>query len=163
MEFSQSAILTHYDKRIVNALKKIGYLKSEYSSEPKKSVTYHYCIVTYCFTGLYCVVPRDQALSNNPRITWLTKDRINCGDNQELFLGIAAINNRTSKFQFFMTDKAKKGCDFDTIGNPVMWVNGCEPEHGDMLGEYYHKMSISELISNKDKLKNKVPPYLFNE
>lgn len=77
-------------------------------------------------------------------------DAIDCGTNEDLFLALAALRSETSKLQWFVCDKVKKGSggNLDKVGNWFKWINGFEPEVGDMLGIYYHKATVEEIIEH---------------
>ena len=86
---------------------------------------------------------------------------INCGDNEALFLAIAALNNESDYMQWFVTEVdqqwinqgtwAKKGSLFICLvknlypdGKRKAFCNTVVP---------CHKATVEELIANKDKLK----------
>lgn len=68
--------------------------------------------------------------------------------NEDVFIGLAALRDDTSKMQLFVCDKTKQGTLFSHCkpGDLFWWTCGFEPETGDMLGVYYHKASDEEIV-----------------
>lgn len=79
---------------------------------------------------------------------------IDCGTNEELFLALASLRDDTAFMQWFVCDKEKPGAlGLERKGNWFLWTIGTEPEAGDMLGVYYHKATVKEIIRHFSKNK----------
>lgn len=96
-----------------------------------------FCIATSPVNCNYHIIIKGAFDDTNPHYTWNCAGRIDCGANEELFLGIAALRDDTSANQYWVFDQ-----DF--------------PPHyqkGDFTMGYFHRCScychvatVNELI-----------------
>lgn len=96
-----------------------------------------FCIATSPVNCNYHIIIKGAFDDTNPHYTWNCAGRIDCGTNEELFLGIAALRDDTSANQYWVFDQ-----DF--------------PPHyqkGDFTMGYFHRCScychvatVNELI-----------------
>lgn len=137
MRFTQSCFIRKNSKELQNELKKMGY-------ETNSITTDTGCIATASIAGAFIVINEWQWDSVDPRITWNNKDRVDCGDNEDLFLAIAAINDENDYMQWFVCDDGvsmfridQKGFSADKFVHEYMtgW---------DTTG--YRKATVKELI-----------------
>lgn len=137
MRFTQSCFIRKNNKELQNELKKMGY-------ETNSITTNKGCIATTSIVGVFTVINEWQWDSADPRITWNNKDRLDCGDNEDLFLAIAAINDENDYMQWFVCDDGvsifridQKGFSADKFVHEYMtgW---------DTTG--YRKATVKELI-----------------
>lgn len=137
MRFTQSCFIRKNSKELQNELKKMGY-------ETNSIITDTGCIATSSTFGAFTVINKWQWDSPDPRITWNNKNRVDCGDNEDLFLAIAAMNDKNDYMQWFVCDDGvsmfridQKGFSADNFVHEYMtgW---------DTTG--YRKATVKELI-----------------
>lgn len=148
--FVQSASVEFYSKYIVLWLLEMGYKPSQPNDLKFREHSTEIGIETSAEKGTFSVLDKHSMHRTDSTM-------IQCKDNVTLFLGLAALRTNTSKKQYFMTDitDSRKISVIGEAGSIWVWWNGFEPEAGDMLAKgYYHKMSVDELLQNKDKLKS---------
>lgn len=73
--------------------------------------------------------------NKDPRITWDAAGRIDCGDNEELFLALAALRDDTDRYQWFITPE---GC----------WVYNKGYESISEVSYEWHKATPTEIIAH---------------
>lgn len=137
MRFTQSCFIRKNSKELQNELKKMGY-------ETNSNITDTGCIATASIAGAFIVINEWQWNSVDPRITWNNKDRVDCGDNEDLFLAIAAINDENDYMQWFVCDD---GVSMFRIDQKGMSVDKFVHEYmtgWDTTG--YRKATVKELI-----------------
>lgn len=137
MRFTQSCFIRKNSKELQNELKKMGY-------ETNSIITDTGCIATSSIIGAFIVINEWQWDSADPRITWNNKDRLDCGDNEDLFLAIAAMNDENDYMQWFVCDDGvsmfridQKGFSADKFVHEYM-------DGWDTTG--YRKATVKELI-----------------
>lgn len=137
MRFTQSCFIRKNSKELQNELNEIGY-KSTNNLVDKG------CIATSSMHGVYTVIDEWQWSSGNPHVTWNNGFRIDCGNNEDLFLAIAAINDENDYMQWFICDNEvsmfridQKGFSADKFVHEYM-------DGRDTTG--YRKATVKELI-----------------
>jgi hypothetical protein len=130
--FIQSAFIRKNSPYLQEKLKEMGYKTDSTSVDTK-------CIATSSTHNSFTVIAESRFDSTNPHVTWNNGNRIDCGDNENLFLAIAALRDDSDYMQWF-TDGEKwiqnKQNDIEVIkygpGNPIN----------------FHKATINELIEH---------------
>ena len=113
-------------------------------------------IATSQITSHYTTISQKMYDDFNPHSTW-SNNRIDCGDNKELFLALAALRDDTDKYQWFystgwtnfegnpLPDKWVF-CDQDTLEH-FAWVNNSPNSY--KTG--WKKANVEELINHFSK------------
>lgn len=91
-------------------------------------------------------------LQNNPDIDI----SIDCGTNEEFFLGIAALRDDTNKFQWFIAESSLSVSFDDAIGNDHYFVEpkgsfffwGIEYQNSTIILGNFRKATVDELIEH---------------
>lgn len=111
------AFIRHYNKELVDKLKRLGFEFSGYGdlySEQK-------CIVTSCnyYNRNYSYIRDWMFDCTDSHITW-RHNRVDCGDDEKLFLGIVALKNPDNDLYhwFYSTGWT----DFEGKPIPDKWV-----------------------------------------
>lgn len=76
---------------------------------------------------------------------------IDCGDNEKLFLAIAALRDDSDKMQWFVSDYEISNHKTGEILLPVGYWNQCTEEYFsdyELSVEYWHKATTKELIEH---------------
>lgn len=109
-----------------------------------------FCIATSPVNCNYHIIIKGAFDDTNPHYTWNCAGRIDCGTNEELFLGIAALRDDTDDNQLFTNGKGDWGIYRDGSDGslPGMDFYGM-PNDFNLL--YYHKATINELIEHFNK------------
>lgn len=95
--FTQSVFIRKNNAKLKRKLKEIGYDVDELSLTSE-------CIATAATIKKAVGISQKSFDDPNPYRTWNCADRIDCGDNEELFLAIAALNDENDKFQYFVLE-----------------------------------------------------------
>lgn len=99
-----------------------------------------FCIATSPVNCNYHIIIKGAFDDTNPHYTWNCAGRIDCGTNEELFLGIAALRDDTDKNQWF-TD-GDKWIQCPEIKFSTYWAyNDIEVDANTI-----HKATVNELI-----------------
>lgn len=98
--FTQSCFVKSIDPSLIQELERIGYTRSECCNPNGDS------IVTNSNFGRYTIINSALFYDKDPRVTW-DYNRIDCKDNEELFLAIAALRDDTDYMQWFMIPHTK--------------------------------------------------------
>lgn len=131
--FTQSCFIKSIDASLIQKLERIGYIKSECCSPNGDS------IVTNSNSGRYTIINSELFYNEDPRVTW-NCDRIDCKDNEKLFLAIAALrNDDMPDYQWFVWD------DDEDFGDKFKQYIPGEHWEGWWWFEV-HKASVKELI-----------------
>ena len=96
--FTQSCFIRKNTSELRNKLEELGYTTSTICKGGN--------IATSSVLGKYSIISDWQLNSTNPHITWNNGHRIDCGENEELFLAIAALRDDRDYMQWF-TDGEK--------------------------------------------------------
>lgn len=96
MTFTKACFIRKNTPELRNKLKELGYEPSEWVSDDNEL-----CLAT----GMdkFITIKNETFDSCNPHTTWNCAGRIDCNDNEELFLAIAAIRNDTDIYQWFIS------------------------------------------------------------
>lgn len=130
--FIQSAFIRKNSPYLQEKLKEMGYKTDSTFVDTG-------CIATSLTHGSFTVIRESRFDSTNPHVTWNNGNRIDCGNNEDLFLAIAALRDNSDYMQWF-TDGEKwiqnKHNDIEVIkygaGNPIN----------------FHKATVEELIKH---------------
>lgn len=149
--FLQSAFVDTYSRRAILWLLKFGYKPADPRDLEMPDQPDEMGIVTSAATGTFTIMPSVVIHYDD------TKDPmgIHCNRNVEMFLGLTALRDDTSKDQYFKTDitDPRKVSVIGAAGTCWVWYNGFEPEVGDMLEKgFYHKMSVPEILNDQHVL-----------
>lgn len=98
--FIQSAFIRKNSPYLQEKLKEMGYKTDSISVNTG-------CIATSSTHDSFTVIAESRFDSTNPHVTWNNGNRIDCGDNEELFLAIAALRDDTDYMQWFMIPHTK--------------------------------------------------------
>ena len=123
--FIQSAFIRKNSPYLQEKLKEMGYKTDSISVNTR-------CIATSSTHGSFTVIDESRFDSINPHVTWNNSNRIDCGDNEELFLAIAALRDDTDYMQWF-TDGNIWEVSNNDLPSRYMQLNG-------------HKATVEELI-----------------
>lgn len=93
--FIQSAFIRKNSPYLQEKLKEMGYKTDSTSVDTK-------CIATSSTHNSFTVIAESRFDSTNPHVTWNNGNRIDCGNNEELFLAIAALRDDTNDHQWFI-------------------------------------------------------------
>lgn len=93
--FIQSAFIRKNSPYLQEKLKEMGYKTDSISVNTG-------CIATSSTHDSFTVIDESRFDSINPHVTWNNGNRIDCGDNEELFLAIAALRDDTNNHQWFI-------------------------------------------------------------
>ena len=142
--FTHSCFIRKNNKRLKKELENLGYDTSKIKTENN-------CIATSTVTSSAIEITEDLFDSCNPYITWNCVGRIDCKDNEELFLAIASLRNDTDKDQWFIMD-VEAYVDI-SVGD---WFKATDINGKYHVGikidpMYCHKATIEELINHFKK------------
>jgi hypothetical protein len=97
-------------------------------------------IATAQITSHYTTISQKMYDDSNPHSTW-SNNRIDCGDNEELFLAIAALRDDKPDYQWFVwDDENDKGDKFKQYIPEEPWQ--------DWWWFEVHKATVKELIEH---------------
>jgi hypothetical protein len=113
--FTQAICLTHYSDEFIARLEMIGYVKSVFSTS-RHATRDDFCILTSVIQKSenpeYIVISKEEALSEDPGISWINKSAGRyVTDNEGLAFDLATLrDDDTDKYQIFVLD-----CNLDTM------------------------------------------------
>lgn len=94
--FLQSAFIRKNTPELRTALEALGY-KASFGNINNDS------IATSSITNTYSCISMSIFDNENPHINWKANGkRIDCGDNEDLFLALAALRNDKPDYQWFL-------------------------------------------------------------
>ena len=129
--FTQSCFIRKNTSELRNKLEELGYTTSTICKGGN--------IATSSILGKYSIISDWQLNNTNPHITWNNGHRIDCGENEELLLAIAALRDDSDYMQWF-TDGEKwlqnKQNDIEVI------------RYGEDNLINFHKATVEELIEH---------------
>lgn len=138
--FIQSCYIKKNTKELREKLKSLGYKLNHGKAWGK----YLACFKTEDTNECKFVASPDYDLKNMPNFT----NSINCGENEDLFLAIAAIRDDSDYMQYFVCDEDyitysmnehKKG-EFILFDGVKAHINKAKP--------FWHKATVQELIEH---------------
>lgn len=134
--FTQECFIRKNTQEIMKNLRDIGYCESDFCYGDCE------CIYVNCFEyGAYGEVDKNTELLSNA---------IDCGDNEELFLAIAALRDDSDKHQLFFHNKDIE-CEYpiECIHDKfhLIQVDEYLSKYKDRKNEY-HKATVEELIKH---------------
>lgn len=121
--FTQSCYIRKISKDLSKKLESLGYKESKFVVFASPEIT-----ATYCKSGKYAVTVENPALLN----------AIDCGENEELFLSIAALRDDNDYMQYF------KAAEVDRL---LLCRDKCI-EDCTTFHELYRKLTPEELIEH---------------
>lgn len=126
MIFTKACFIRKNTPELRNKLKELGYEPSEWVSDDNEL-----CLAT----GMdkFTTIKNETFDSCNPHTTWNCAGRIDCNDNEELFLAIAAIRNDTDIRQWFVSPEG-------------IFVFNKKNEHISEVSLKWRKATVEELI-----------------
>ena len=143
--FTQKCFIRKNTAGLRRKLRKMGYTECMTLGDLS-------CIVisnnNYCWNGSFDLVSSD--VVNN---IGFRKPHIDCGDNEDLFLAIAALRDDTDKYKCITNGKIFMTCEKDDINEFVAIIyDGYhfenEEERKDALSNRWHKLTVYELIEH---------------
>lgn len=135
--FTQSVLIKKNTQELIEKLINIGYHFSGIGAwaitdgNQKKSY-----IATTSSTGHFSCITEHAWESSNPHVTWHNGNRIDCEENIDMFLAIAALRNDTDKYQWFVGEYSGD------------WYY-CEDDYCPkkfLSNERWHKANINEIM-----------------
>ena len=144
--FTTPCFIRKNNKGLRNKLKGLGYAKCMTIGNGKSYITISNNNDER--NGSYSIVSAD--VVNN---IGFRKPHIDCGDNEDLFLAIAALRDDTDKYQCITNGKIFMTCEKDDINEFVAIIyDGYhfenEEERKDALSNRWHKLTVYELIEH---------------
>ena len=130
--FTTPCFLRHNTKDLIGKLKDLGY--RPYSDD---NIPYDWCIVT-SFVGENNDVPYAGIWSNSPDPRCYNP--IDCGNNEDLFLAIAALRDDSDKDQWFVSLEGHFFQSKDDVFNVGM------ANYIHFFPTRWHKATVEELI-----------------
>lgn len=100
-----------------------------------------FCIATSPVNCNYHIIIKGAFDDTNPHYTWNCAGRIDCGANEELFLGIAALRDDTDDSQWFTDGEDWFLCQYLKVGMHYQ-------DKPEILFDKWHKASVDELIEH---------------
>jgi hypothetical protein len=140
--FTHSCFLRHNTPELVRTLKQMGMHQNVFDENCENEIL----IVD---KGVFISRDYDTNFNSDNYL-------IDCGDNEQLFLSIAALNNNTDKYQWFWSTGWTMGpenipipdkwvyCDQDTLEH-FAWVNNSPNSYS---RDIWHKATINDLIEH---------------
>lgn len=142
--FTQSCFIRKNTPGLRKKLEDLGYKKSKFGSDLNNSIA----TTTSNDKPSYTCIREQSFEDTNPHTTWGFKFRIDCGDNEELFLALAALRDDTDENQWFI-------CDIDVYKDISKgeWFKSTDISGGKRVGiqidpMYCHKATIEEIIEH---------------
>lgn len=133
MSFTQPCFIRKNTPELRKKLEDLGYNKSKFGNTLNNSIA---TTVSNDKSSYTCI--KDQSFDDtNPHTTWGLKFRIDCGDNELLFLALAALRNDTDKNQYCI----------DSEGNWFLY-NGTFVGLLSKTNVTWHKATVEELIEH---------------
>ena len=131
--FTKNCFIQKCNETLINKLIKLGY-------KPIGNINYN----TY---GIYCHNGKFKTCSTNEQPSIKNQNFIQCYENENLFLAIAALRNDKPDYQWFIWDDIKDACDkFKQYIPSELWQEWWWFE--------VHKASVEELIEHFKMRKN---------
>ena len=129
--FTQSCFIRKNTSELRNKLEELGYTTSTICKDGN--------IATSSILGKYSIISDWQLNNTNPHITWNNGHRIDCGENEELLLAIAALRDDSDYMQWF-TDGEQW---LQNKQNDIEVIRSCEDNPIN-----FHKATVEELIEH---------------
>lgn len=126
--FIQSAFIRKNSPYLQEKLKEMGYKTDSTSVNTG-------CIATSSTHDSFTVIDESRFDSINPHVSWNNGNRIDCGNNEELFLAIAALRDDTDYMQWF-TDGNIWELNNDNLPSRYMQLNGRKATVDELI-EYF--------------------------
>lgn len=134
MSFIQSCFIRKNTPELRKKLEDLGYNKSEFGSDLNNS------IATTSINASYTCIKEQFFDDTDPYTTWGLKFRIDCGDNELLFLALAALRDDNDYLQWFVSNRKE-------------WILCEKPKwHQEYITTFgfreWHKATVEELIEH---------------
>lgn len=136
--FTTPCFIRKNTPELINKLINLGYVKALFDGEYTKSEAY----------GLIVdqgdIVPLEHGIQEMELM--FTYNFIDCGDNEDLFLALAALRDDSDYMQWFMNNYGYCNICYDK--NVEDYKSGYGKQMYRIIDETYHKMSVEELIEH---------------
>ena len=146
MGFTTPAFIRRNTPELRKKLGKLGYNHPTDAIEDER-----FCIATSSINCNYHIIIKEAFDDTNPHCTWNCAGRIDCKDNEELFLAIVALRDDTNENQWFTDGK-------DWAYHPkTECCSPCTTIYKTLAFDYipkdvnlyhYHKATVEELIEH---------------
>lgn len=148
MGFTQPCFIRKNTPELRKRLEELGYTNGAWES-PHFEYPYLMCFPNRkfgLFKGEGFYMTEDDYRCDGERRTYNPpKEYIDCGDNEELFLALAALRDDTDKWQLFIFDGIDVPDYFLQKGD--MWICSLDKH----LVENCHKATVEEIIEHFNK------------
>lgn len=146
MVFTTAAFIRRNTPELRKKLEELGYNHPTDVIEDER-----FCIATSPANCNYHIIIKGAFDDTNPHHTWNCAGRIDCGDNEELFLAIAALRDDTNENQWFTNGEEwayypKTECCSPCNTVYITLAFDSIPEDTNMGN--YHKATVEELIEH---------------
>jgi hypothetical protein len=143
--FIQSAFIRKNSPYLQEKLKEMGYKTDSTSVNTG-------CIATSSTHDSFVVIDESRFDSINPHVTWNNGNRIDCGNNEELFLAIAALRDDTNDYQWFiaqdtMWDENYNG-EITVYFEEGEWLQWDYYSFMEDMPSYFRKATLEEIIKH---------------
>ena len=143
MGFTTAAFIRRNTPELRKKLEELGYNHPTDVFEDER-----FCIATSPANCNYHIIIKGAFDDTNPHHTWNCAGRIDCGDNEELFLSIASLRDDTDKYQWFIMD-----VEIYVYIPKDAWFQSTDRNGGRHVGTqieslYCHKATVEELIKH---------------
>ena len=143
--FTSKCFIRKNTPELINKLIDLGYVKALSDEEYTESEVY----------GLIVdqgdIVPLEHPLQEDELI--FTYNFIDCDDNEELFIALAALRDDSDYMQWFINDYGY--CNICCDKNVEDYKSGYGKQMYRIIDETYHKMSAEELIKHSKIIEKK--------
>ena len=147
MAFKQSCFIRKNTKELREELGKLGYKFVTYASEKQciaTSTSSMECIQEEAFITckiircpIAAIICEDSFDSNDPHATWNCASRIDCGDNEKMFLALAALRDDSDLYQWMIIT--------DTKG--THWMKSVEDKFtGDVAHSIWRRATVEDIV-----------------
>lgn len=138
MSFTIPCFIRKNTPELRKRLSDLGYRQCLYSEDDG-------CIVTE--SNIFTSINDEDFDNKEPMPTWNKSGRIDCGDNEELFLALAALRDDSDYMQYFTNGTDFIKCERKKWLDVLRAVFGDRNEYMDELGKY-HKATPTEIIAH---------------
>ena len=142
MGFTTAAFIRRNTPELRKKLEELGYNHPTDVIEDER-----FCIATSPANCNYHIIIKGAFDDTNPHHTWNCAGRIDCGDNEELFLAIAALRDDTNENQWFVCTSDYKEFDGKEWKVGDFDLNTCPDDFDDILPNW-RKATVNELIQH---------------
>lgn len=132
MVFKKSCFIRKNTEELRVALKNIGYSNSHVMSGVNS-------IATSAFLSTYVEMSEHLFDYKNPHVTWNCGGRIDCGENEDMFLALAALRDDSDIHQWMIVTDLKG----------INWIKSVENKFtGDAVHSIWKKATVDDIIEH---------------